>query len=332
MPDFSFVNPEFLWLLLSIPLLVVWLIWRRKKQSGYIKVPILYGFSTQNLLARLRPIISILQLLALALLILALARPQSMDTSTETRGIEGIDIVLTVDVSASMLARDLKPSRLEALKKVAQSFVDDRPGDRIGLVIYAGESFAQVPLTTDHSVVKNAIADLNYDLLEGGTAIGMGLATAVNRIKESTSVSKVIILLTDGENNRGIIDPKTAAELAKTYNIRVYTIGVGTKGFAYTPYAIDPRNGKFLYQKMQVNIDEDLLKHIAKETNGQYFRATDNQSLENIYAEINQLEKTKLEELTYYQYEEHFYNLVLLALALLLAAWVMRHSIFRSMI
>jgi Ca-activated chloride channel family protein len=328
----TFVNPEVLWLLALLPVLAVWLLWRDKKRTARITVPVLHSFATKNMLGRLRTVVLLfLRLLALALLIVAMARPQSTDMSTQKRGSEGIDIVLAVDISPSMLARDLKPNRLEALKVVAQKFVDGRPGDRIGLVIYAGESFAQVPLTTDHKIVKNSIAELRYDLLENGTAIGMGLATAVNRIKESEAVSKVIILLTDGENNKGIIDPKTAAELAKQYNIRVYTIGVGTKGFAETPVAIDLQ-GQFVYQPMQVNIDEELLQYIADETSGKYFRATNNKSLEEIYSEIDKLEKTKLEELTFYNYEEHFYRFALLALGLLVVEWLLRLTLFRSIV
>ena len=331
MPDANFVNPQLLWLLVALPLVAAWLVWRRNKQTARLKVPVLYDFSTSNPISLLRPILWLMRLAAMALLIVALARPQSSDMSTQKRGTEGIDIVMAVDISPSMLAKDLKPNRLEALKSVAQKFVDARPADRLALVIYAGESFAQVPLTTDHRIVKNAIADLRYDMLENGTAIGMGLATAVNRIKESESVSKVIILLTDGENNKGIIDPKTAAQLAKQYGIRVYTIGVGTQGFAESPVALDMQ-GRFIYRKVQVNIDEDLLKYIANETNGKYFRATDNSSLEQIYAEIDQLEKTKLEEITYYQYEEHFYNLVFLALGLLGLEWLLRLTLFRSIL
>ncbi len=330
--DATFVNPEVLWLLALLPVLAVWLLWRDKRRTAQITVPVLHNFATQNIIGRLRTALLLtLRLVALALLIIAMARPQSSDMSTQKRGSEGIDIVLAVDISPSMLARDLKPNRLEALKIVAQKFVDARPGDRIGLVIYAGESFAQVPLTTDHKIVKNSIAELRYDLLENGTAIGMGLATAVNRIKDSEAVSKVIILLTDGENNKGIIDPKTAAELATQYNIRVYTIGVGTKGFAETPVAIDGQ-GRFVYQPMQVSIDEELLQYIADQTSGKYFRATDNKSLESIYTEIDKLEKTKLEELTFYQYEEHFYRFALWALGLLLAEWLLRVTVFRSIV
>lgn len=332
MPEVSFLNPELLWLLVALPLLAAWLIWRRNKLTAYVKVPVLYDFGTTNLVSRLHPLLWFLRLAAMALIIVALARPQSSDMSTQKRGTEGIDIVMAVDISTSMLSKDLKPNRLEALKEVAQKFVDARPADRLALVIYAGESFAQVPLTTDHRIVKNAITELRYDMLEGGTAIGMGLATAVNRLKDSESISKVIILLTDGENNSGIIDPKTATELAKQYGIRVYTVGLGTKGNALSPTTYNPQTGEIFYSMQPVSIDEDLLKHIAQETNGQYFRATDNNSLELIYAEIDQLEKTKLEEITYYQYEEHFYNLVFLALGLLGVEWLLRLTIMRSII
>jgi len=326
-----FLQPQLLWLLLLIPLLAAWFIFRKKPRTAVVTVPVMYDFGTKNLLSRLRPFLVVFRFATLALIIVALARPQSTKMSSQKRGTEGIDILMAVDISPSMLARDLKPNRLEALKIVAQQFIGGRHSDRIGLVIYAGESFAQVPLTTDHKVVKNALADLRYDMLESGTAIGMGLATAVNRIKDSEALSKVIILLTDGENNKGIIDPKTATQLAKQYNIRVYTIGVGTKGFAETPVALDMQ-GNFIYQKMPVNIDEELLEYIAAQTKGQYFRATDNESLASIYGEINKLEKTKLEELNFYQYDEHFYNFVFLALAFLLAEALLRMTIFRSFI
>jgi Ca-activated chloride channel family protein len=331
MPDATLVHPQLLWLLLLLPVLAAWFIWRKKPRTATIKVPVVYRFATRNIVSLLRPVLIALRLLALGLLIVAMARPQSSDMSTQKRGTEGIDIIMAVDISPSMLARDLKPNRLEALKEVAQKFVDGRLTDRIGLVIYAGESFAQVPLTTDHNIVKNAIKDLKYDMLEPGTAIGMGLATAVNRIKESESISKVIILLTDGENNRGIIDPKTAAQLAQQYNIRVYTIGVGTQGFAETPVSID-QTGRLIYRRVQVNIDEELLQEIADMTKGKYFRATNTTSLEAIYSEIDQLEKTKVEELTYYQYEEHFYRLAFGALALLGLEWLLRLTLYRSFI
>lgn len=329
--DAVFLQPQLLWLLLLIPAFAAWYLIRKKPRTAVVTVPVMYDFGTKNLLSRLRPFLVVLRFAALALIIVALARPQSTEMSSKKRGTEGIDIIMAVDISSSMLARDLKPNRLEALKEVAQQFVDARPSDRLGLVIYAGESFAQVPLTTDHKVVKNALADLRYDMLEQGTAIGMGLATAVNRIKDSEALSKVIILLTDGENNKGIIDPKTATQLAQQYNIRVYTIGVGSKGYAETPVAIDMQ-GNFVYQNTLVNIDEELLQYIANQTKGQYFRATDNESLASIYAEIDTLEKTKLEELNFYQYDEHFYNFVFLALAFLVAEALLRMTLFRSFI
>ena len=330
-PEGNFTNPQMLWLLLVIPVLAAWFMIRRSPRTALVTMPSVPGFSTRSVLSRLRPITLVLRLGALALIILALARPQSSDMSTQKRGTEGIDIVMAVDISPSMLAKDLQPNRLEALKKVAVEFVEGRTTDRIGLVIYAGESFAQVPLTTDHKILKNAITDLKWDMLENGTAIGMGLATAVNRIKESEALSKVIILLTDGENNRGIIDPKTAAQLAQEYGIKVYTIGVGTKGYAESPVALDPR-GRFIYQKVPVNIDEDLLKEIAKMTNGQYFRATDNASLAAIYSEIDKLEKSELEELVFYQYEEHFYKYVFLALGFIALEFLLRLTLFRSIV
>ena len=332
MPDVHFLHPKVLWLLAALPLLAAWLFWRRKKQTAFVKVPVLYDFGSANIVSQLHPLMWVLRLLAIGLLLVALARPQSSDVSTQKRGTEGIDIALAVDISSSMLAKDLKPNRIEALKAVGQKFVDARRADRIALVIYAGESFAQVPLTTDHGIVKKAIAELQFDMLQDGTAIGMGLATAVNRLKDSESKSKVIILLTDGENNTGIIDPKTATQLAKQYGIRVYTIGLGTKGNALSPSSYDPRTGKMFYSMQPVNIDEDLLTYIAKETNGLYFRATSNSSLENVYAEIDQLEKTKLQEITYYRFTEHFYGFVFLALALLGVEWLLRLTVFRSIV
>jgi len=327
----NFVSAEWLWLLLLLPLLALILWWRAKRMSPVVRTPVIPNILKGGFLVRTRPVLFVFRLMALAAIIAALARPQSSDITTKKRGSEGIDIMLSVDISPSMLARDLKPNRLEALKKVAQNFVDNRQGDRIGLVIYAGEAFAQVPLTTDHRVVKNALNELKYDMLDPGTAIGMGLASAVNRLKESESVSKVIILLTDGENNRGIIDPKTAAQLAAQQNIRVYTIAVGTKGFAETPVAMD-NQGNFIYRSIAVSIDEDLLKHIAKTTNGRYFRATDNQSLQTIYDEINKLEKSKVEELSFYSYQEHYYPYVLLALAFLALEFLLRITLYRSFI
>tara|TARA_X000000368_G_scaffold226433_1_gene178709 strand:- start:1137 stop:1904 length:768 start_codon:yes stop_codon:yes gene_type:complete len=255
-----------------------------------------------------------------------------MDVSTRTKTNKGIDIVMAIDISSSMLAQDLKPNRLSSLKRVASSFIDDRISDRIGLVIYAGESYTKTPITSDRAIVKNALRDIRYDgIIEDGTAIGMGLATAVNRLKDSRAKSKVIILLTDGVNNSGFIDPKIASELAVEYQIKTYTIGLGSNGTARAPVGILP-NGKFQYGLTKVEIDEALLKTIAKNTGGLYFRATDNKKLEEIYSEINKLEKTEVEEFKYYNYDEKFRPLILLALALILIEWLARNTLFKSFI
>jgi Ca-activated chloride channel family protein len=226
----------------------------------------------------------------------------------------GIDLMMALDISTSMLARDLKPNRLEALKEVATDFVAQRTMDRLGLVIYAGEAYSPVPLTTDQSLLSQQISALHHEMLEGGTAIGMGLSTAVNRLVESTAKSKVIILLTDGENNGGMVDPVQAAELAASLDIKVYTIGLGTNGMASTPVMKDP-SGNLIYQPRPVTIDEELLQRIASITGGQYFRATDNESLVEIYNSIDQLEKSEIEGFEFYRYTEHFSIFLYLALA-----------------
>ena len=328
-----FANPDYLWLFLSLPLLVGWYVFTRKKIQPVLKISSLSGFRVKsNFLARLQPLLFVMRLLALSAVITALARPQTMDVSTRTKTNKGIDIVMAIDVSSSMLAQDLKPNRLTALKRVAASFVDDRVSDRIGLVIYAGESYTKTPITSDRSIVKNALREIQFEgLIEDGTAIGMGLATAVNRLKDSRAKSKVIILLTDGVNNSGFIDPKIASELAVEYQIKTYTIGLGSNGTAKAPVGLLP-NGKFQYGMTKVEIDEELLKTIASKTGGLYFRATDNKKLEEIYEEINKLEKTEIEEFKYYNYEEKFRPLVLLALVLLFIEWLMRNTIFKSFI
>jgi Ca-activated chloride channel homolog len=328
-----FANPDYLWLFLSLPLLVGWYVFTRKKIQPVLKISSLSGFRVKsNFLARLQPLLFVMRLLALSAVITALARPQTMDVSTRTKTNKGIDIVMAIDVSSSMLAQDLKPNRLTALKRVAASFVDDRVSDRIGLVIYAGESYTKTPITSDRSIVKNALREIQFEgLIEDGTAIGMGLATAVNRLKDSRAKSKVIILLTDGVNNSGFIDPKIASELAVEYQIKTYTIGLGSNGTAKAPVGLLP-NGKFQYGMTKVEIDEELLKTIASKTGGLYFRATDNKKLEEIYEEINKLEKTEIEEFKYYNYEEKFRPLVLLALVLLFIEWLMRNTLFKSFI
>ena len=252
--------------------------------------------------------------------------------TTKKNTTRGIDIVMAIDVSASMLAKDLSPNRLEALKKVAAEFIKGRPNDRIGLVEYAGESYTKTPITSDKGIVLRSLKSIRYNtIIEGGTAIGMGLATSVNRLKDSKATSKVIILLTDGVNNSGFIDPKIASELAVEYGIKTYTIGLGTNGMALTPVAI-LQNGNFQYARAQVEIDEELLKEIADATGGKYFRATNNKKLEEIYEEINKLEKTEIEEFKFYNYDEKYRPLVLLAGLLLLLELLLRFTIFRSFV
>ena len=328
-----FASPDYLWLLSMIPLVVGWHVFTRKKSQAVLKISSLEGFrSKSSFLSRLQPLLFVLRVLSLVLIVMALARPQTMDVSTRTKTNKGIDIVMAIDISSSMLAQDLKPNRLTALKRVAASFIDDRVSDRIGLVIYAGESYTKTPITSDRAIVKNALSKIEFEgLIDDGTAIGMGLATAVNRLKESRAKSKVIILLTDGVNNSGFIDPKIASELAVEYEIKTYTIGLGSNGTARAPVGILP-NGKFQYGLTKVEIDEELLKNIAINTGGLYFRATNNKKLEEIYNEINKLEKTEIEEFKYYNYEEKFRPLILLALTLLIIEWLMRNTIFRSFI
>ena len=328
-----FATPDYLWLLSIIPLVVGWHVFTRKKSQAVLKISSLEGFrSKSSFLSRLQPLLFVLRVLSLVLIVMALARPQTMDVSTRTKTNKGIDIVMAIDISSSMLAQDLKPNRLTALKRVAASFIDDRVSDRIGLVIYAGESYTKTPITSDRAIVKNALSKIEFEgLIDDGTAIGMGLATAVNRLKESRAKSKVIILLTDGVNNSGFIDPKIASELAVEYEIKTYTIGLGSNGTARAPVGILP-NGKFQYGLTKVEIDEELLKNIAINTGGLYFRATNNKKLEEIYNEINKLEKTEIEEFKYYNYEEKFRPLILLALTLLIIEWLMRNTIFRSFI
>jgi len=283
-------------------------------------------------LSKLKPVLYIFRLIAISLLIVALARPRNVSVSSRTKTNKGIDIVMAIDVSASMLARDLKPNRLEALKKVATQFVNQRPNDRIGIVVYAGESFTKTPITSDKRIIRNTISEIKWGQLEGGTAIGMGLGSAVNRLKESKAKSKVIILLTDGVNNTGFVDPKTATELAVGLEIKVYTIGLGTNGTASFPYAKDPKTGKLLFRNSPVEIDESLLKYIAEQTEGKYFRATNNTKLKAIYNEINKLEKTEIEEFKYYNYHEKYRILVILAGLLLLLELTLKNTIFKSFV
>ncbi|WP_299891474.1 VWA domain-containing protein [uncultured Lacinutrix sp.] len=329
----EFLNKHFFWLLLLLPLAMLWYFFKNKKQTAELKISSLKGFKvTNSWLPKLKHLLFVFRLLALAFLITALARPRTVDVSTKTKTTRGIDIVMAIDVSASMLAKDLKPNRLEALKSVASEFIKGRPNDRIGLVEYAGESYTKTPITSDKSIVLRSLKEIRYNnIIEGGTAIGMGLATAVNRLKDSKAKSKVIILLTDGVNNSGSINPKIASELAVEFGIKTYTIGLGTNGMALSPYAIK-QNGQIQYQRVQVEIDEALLKEIAQVTGGKYFRATNNKKLAEIYDEINKLEKTEIEEFKFYNYEEKFRWFVWIAGILLLFELLLRITVFRSFV
>lgn len=331
--NFEFHNPEFLWLLVFIPVLAIWFIFTDKKNSAQLTIGNTQAFLLKkSIFSRLKPLLYILRLLALTSIIIGLSRPRNVSISKKTKSNRGIDIVMAIDVSASMLAKDLKPNRLEALTRVATKFVSRRPNDRIGIVVYAGESFTQTPITSDKSIVKRTISEIKFGQMEGGTAIGMGLGSAVNRLKESKAKSKVIILLTDGVNNAGFVDPKTATELAKGNNIKVYTIGIGTNGMAPFPWAKDPRTGKISFRNQQVEIDEKLLQHIASETDGKYFRATDNNKLSAIYDEIDKLEKTKIEEFKYYNYTEQYRLFVFIAGFFLILEFIFKNTIFKSFI
>lgn len=333
MDKVSFLHPEFLLLLALLPIAGVWLYRSRKQQSVTLTLPAVAGLENLvNWKVLLKPYLIVFRLVALALIIIGLARPRTVDVSNQTKTTRGIDIVMAVDLSSSMLAKDLEPNRMEALKKVADRFVDDRPNDRIGIVVYAGEAYTKVPVTTDKSIVKQMLQELNYDpTVDDGTGIGMGLATAVNRLKESKAKSRVIILLTDGINNAGFIEPETAADLAKEYGIKVYTIGLGSNGMAPFPVGYTP-DGTLVYRNMKVEIDEKLMKSIAKKTGGKYFRATSNSRLEAIYDEINQMETTEIEELRYYDYEEQFRPFALFALVLLVLEVGLRQTLYRSFI
>lgn len=326
--NIEFANPNLLWLLLIVPVAIVWYVLRHKEQEASVRFSDLSGFAKlpKTWKAYLRHLLFALKVAALALLIVALARPQSSSTNKKSN-IEGIDIVMAMDVSGSMLARDLKPDRLTAAKEVASEFVEGRPGDRMGLVIFSGESFTQVPLTTDHGVMLNMLAEMKNGLIDDGTAIGDGLATAISRLKDSDAISKVIILLTDGMNNSGSVDPYTAAEMAKLFGIRVYTIGVGSYGTA--PYPVQTPFGTQI-QQMKVEIDEKLLQNIANSTDGKYFRATSTQKLDEVYQEIDKLERSKIEVTEFSRLHEEFYPLVAWALALLLLEFVLRKTIFRT--
>ncbi len=324
----NWANPEYLYLLLVIPLLIIWYWFKNKSVTADLRFSGLQVFNDMKTSPKTWLIHSlfVLRMFAIALLIIALARPQSISTK-QNINIEGIDIVMTIDVSGSMLARDFKPDRLEAAKEVAAEFIARRPNDRVGLVIFSGEAFTQVPLTTDHTMIANIFAEVQSGMIEDGTAIGDGLATSVSRLKDSDAISKVIILITDGVNNSGSVDPISAAEMAEMFGIRVYTIGIGSMGTA--PYPVQTPYG-IQMQQMEVQIDEELLQKIAGMTGGRYFRADNNKKLKEIYKEIDNLEKSKIDVQEFRKKHESFLPLALLALVLFSLEIILRYLVFRK--
>ena len=329
MNGITFAEPLFLYLLIAIPAMIAFYILKQQSVTASLRMPGLQSFAQAGITFRnyLRHILFAFRTIALTLLIIVLARPQKTDKFQDI-STEGIDIVLAQDISGSMLARDFRPDRLEASKNIATEFISGRPYDRIGLVVFSGESFTQCPLTTDHAVLINLLREIQSGMIEDGTAIGMGLATAVNRIKDSKAKSKVIILLTDGVNNRGEIAPATAAGIAKTFGIRVYTIGVGTQGMA--PYPVQTPYG-IQYQDMPVEIDEAILQEIAQNTGGKYFRATDNDKLIQVYREIDKLEKSKIDVRQFSRKEEKFLFPAILAFCMLIFEITARNTIFKNL-
>lgn len=327
--NYTFQHPHFFFLLLLLLPIIGWYIWKHRELNASLQISSLKGFSTirKSKKTYLRHLPFVLRCLTFILLIIALARPQSSNKLREVTT-EGIDIMVSLDISGSMQAMDFKPNRLEAAKDVAIEFISGRPNDKMGLVIFAAESFTQCPLTIDHAALINLIQDVNFGMLEDGTAIGMGLSTAISRIKDSDAKSKVIILLTDGVNNRGEIHPLTAAEMAKTFGIRVYTIGVGSIGTA--PFPVNTVFGRQI-QQMEVKIDEEMLKEIASMTGGEYFRATNKNKLKEIYEKIDQMEKTKIQVKEYAKRKEEFIPFALAALVLLLTEIVLRNTILRNL-
>ena len=325
--NIHFSQPAFFWLFALLPLLIYWELRKADKAQGTVLVSTVRPFaglrSWKNVL---RPVPFIFRMLALCCIIIALARPQTRNDEQLVTG-EGIDIVLCLDISGSMLAQDFTPNRMEAAKNVAGEFISNRPTDRIGLVIFSGESFTMCPLTTDRAVLMSQLSNVQSGLLEDGTAIGSGLATGVDRLRNSPSKSKVIILLTDGENNGGLIDPNTAKEIAKSVGVRVYTIGMGTEGFA--PVPMQTPQGVVLSRE-KVNIDEKLLTQIAKETGGSYYRAKDNESLRSIYSEIDRLEKSKIEVSALRRYTEQFFPFALAAAVLLMLEFLLRWTVLKK--
>ena len=323
-----FASPYYLWLLALIVPMIAYYVWRVRQGGAAIQISTVEGVlrAPKSVRYYLRHLPFVLRTAAYALLVMALARPQGIEQNVRT-STEGIDIMLSIDVSGSMLARDFKPDRITAAKEVAASFISDRVGDRLGLVVFAGEAFTQSPLTTDQSTLQTLLARIRSGLIEDGTAIGNGLATAINRLRESEAKSKVIILLTDGVNNQGQIAPMTAAEIAKAQGIRVYTIGVGTEGMA--PYPAIDMFGNLTFVNQKVEIDEKVLKAISDMTGGRYFRATDKEKLKAVYDEINQLEKSKIEVMEHISYHELFLTWALAALGLLFTEFLLSNLVLK---
>lgn len=326
--NMSFVHPYFLLLLLLVPVFVYWYYRKQSARYASMRMPAMDTFSARSLRGRLQILLPILRALSFIALVIALARPQK-SLREENIKAEGIDIMMSLDLSSSMLAQDFVPNRLEASKRVAADFVKKRIFDRIGLVVFAGEAFTQCPLTTDHDVVQQFLASLECGILEDGTAIGMGLSTAVNRLKDSEVESKIVILLTDGVNNTGYVAPLQAAKLAKEFGIKVYTIGVGSTGNTMAPSA-RRRDGQYVFGMVRVEIDEQLLSKIATMTGGAYYRATDEQSLINIYATIDQLEKTEIDVTVIKRYSEEFYRFLILGLIFLVLEISLRYTVLRT--
>ncbi|MEP6676060.1 MAG: VWA domain-containing protein [Ferruginibacter sp.] len=325
--DINFEQPWCFALMAILPLLTVWYVLKNNKQQGAISISDASATGLGGWKSSLRHLPFAFRLLAMACIIMALAKPQTKSEQQNAEG-EGVDIVLCMDISGSMNALDFQPNRLEAAKNVAIDFVNRRLTDRIGVVIFSGESFTQCPLTTDHAVLQQSIQSIRNGLLEDGTAIGAGLGTSVDRLRSSTSKSKVIILLTDGVNNGGLIDPNTAKEIAKAYGVKVYTIGVGTDGYA--PVQVRDPMGNVVTQQQKVTIDEKLLNEIATETGGKYFRAKDNEGLKNIYASIDALEKSKVEVTTFTRYTDKFFPFVMAAMFFLLLEVLLRFTVFKK--
>ncbi len=325
----TFSDPNFLYLLLIVPAIIAFYVLKQHKASASLRMPGLKPLEKSGTTIRnyLQHVLFAIRMTAVLLLIIVLARPQFTDKFQDV-STEGIDIILTLDISGSMLARDFKPDRLEASKDVATEFISGRPYDRIGLVVFSGESFTQCPLTTDHAVLINLLREIQSGMIEDGTAIGMGLANAVNRIKDSDAKSKVIILLTDGINNRGEIAPATAAGIAKTFGVRVYTIGVGTQGTA--PYPVQTPFG-MQYQNMPVEIDEAILKDIAQTTGGRYFRATDNDKLVQVYSEIDKLEKSKIDVKQFTRKDEKYLIPAIIAFCLIAIEILVRYTVLKKL-